>query len=184
MNARPGGRGTGGDARVRVWDLAVRSGHWLLVAAVATTWLTQEGWRTLHENVGYVALAIVAWRVLWGFVGSQHARIADFIRGPRATLRYARQLLAGSAPRHLGHNPLGGWMALVLLALVAATGASGWLYTTDRYWGVEWVEELHDALSDALMIAVTLHVLGAVAMSWRHRENLVAAMVHGWKRRE
>lgn len=70
------------------------------------------------------------------------------------------------------------------LALVAATGASGWLYTTDRYWGVEWVEELHGALSDALIIAVTLHVLGAVAMSWRHRENLVAAMVHGWKRRQ
>jgi cytochrome b len=168
--------------RVRVWDLVVRIGHWLLVATIAAAWLTQEGRRTLHENLGYVALVIVAVRVAWGFAGSEHARFADFVRGPRATLRYAAELLAGRARRHLGHNPLGGWMALVLLGLVAATGATGWLYTTDRYWGVEWVEELHDALSDALMIAVTLHVLGAIAMSWRHRENLVAAMVHGMKR--
>ena len=84
--------------------------------------------------------------------------------------------------RHLGHNPLGGWMIVLLLIVIALVGLSGWLYTTDRYWGVEWVGELHEALADALLVLIALHVGGVALASYRHRENLFAAMLHGRKR--
>ncbi|MCS6947057.1 MAG: cytochrome b/b6 domain-containing protein, partial [Steroidobacteraceae bacterium] len=149
---------------------------------ILAAWLTREGRRVLHEYIGYGVLVLLAVRIVWGFVGTPHARFADFVRSPHETLRYARQLLRGSAPRYVGHNPLGGWMMLALLALTLAIGATGWLYTTDRYWGVEWVERLHATLTDILLACVLLHVLGALVMSYRHRENLIAAMFHGRKR--
>jgi cytochrome b len=91
-------------------------------------------------------------------------------------------MLRRREPRHLGHNPLGGWMTVILLLTVALVGLSGWLYTTDRFWGVEWVERLHSTLADALLALAAVHVAGAIYASFRHRENLVAAMVHGRKR--
>jgi cytochrome b len=169
--------------RVRVWDPVVRLCHWTLVATVALAWLTRHGGGAWHEGLGYAALAVVALRVLWGFAERGHARFADFMRGPRATLAYAAQVLARREPRTLGHNPLGAWMIVALLALTALTAGSGWLYTMDRYWGVPWVEALHGALSDALLALAALHVTGVVYTSRRHRENLAAAMLHGWKRR-
>lgn len=169
---------------VKVWDPFVRVGHWLLMAGVAAAWLTREGWGTTHEYIGYGALAIVVLRIVWGFIGSAHARFGDFVRAPAATLRYAAQALRGREPRHLGHNPLGAWMILALLLVTAATAASGWLYTTDRYWGVEWVEELHSTLADLLLVLAALHIAGVLAASVRHRENLIGSMVHGRKRVE
>jgi len=169
-------------ATVTVWDWVVRLGHWLLAATIAGAWFTREGGGRLHEIIGYGSLAVVAVRLLWGFTGSGHARFADFIRGPRATLRYASLVLGAREPRYLGHNPLGAWMIVTLLALVTATGLSGWLYTTDRYWGVEWVERLHSTLSDVLLVGIALHVLGVLYASHRHRERLIAANIHGRKR--
>jgi len=86
--------------------------------------------------------------------------------------------------RFIGHNPLGGWMIVALLIIIAAAGLSGWLYTTDAYWGVKWVADLHEALSDILLGLVALHLGGVALASFRHRENLVAAMLHGRKRPE
>ncbi len=184
MSAAVGTAGTRAPAgrTVRVWDPLVRIGHWTLVAAVAVAWLSHEGPAVLHDTAGYLALAVVALRLVWGFVGPARARFADFLRGPRATLAYARALLAGREPRFLGHNPLGGWMILALLGTVAATGLSGWLATTDAFWGVAWVEELHDLLADALLLLIALHVAGVALTSLRHGENLVRAMLTGRKR--
>ena len=173
-----------GPATVRVWDPLVRLGHWLLAASVISAWLTREGWGAWHERIGYVSLGIVAVRLVWGWCGSRHARFADFIHGPRGTWSYAQQMLRGDEPRHVGHNPLGAWMIVALLTLTALVGGTGWLYTTDRYWGVEWVEELHHTLANVLMSLAILHVGGVIYSSWRHRENLVAAMLHGRKRTE
>jgi len=103
------------------------------------------------------------------------------VRGPRAVLRYAVQLRAGREARHIGHNPLGGWMVLLLLACVAGLGLTGWLYTTDRFWGMAWLDQLHQALAWALLALVALHLAGVLFTSLRHRENLVAAMFSGDK---
>jgi cytochrome b len=167
---------------VKVWDPVVRIGHWLLVVSVTIAWLSRSGWGEWHERIGYAALAIGAFRVLWGSIGPEHARFADFVRGPRLTLTYAVQVAHGNEPRYVGHNPLGGWMIVGLLGMVILVGLTGWLYTTDRYWGVEWVENLHHALAKVLLALIPMHVVGALYASHRHRENLIAAMVHGRKR--
>lgn len=167
---------------IRVWDPLVRILHWSLVACVVLGWTTtvwRVGW---HQPIGWLALAIVAVRALWGWVGPRYARFADFVRGPGATCRYARLLLAAREPRHLGHNPLGGWMVLALFAWIGALALTGWLYTTDRYWADETVEWLHELLAWSLIGLVAMHVTGVVVASRRHRENLVRAMVDGRKR--
>ena len=167
---------------VPVWDLAVRVLHWSLVLTVAAAWLTRHSPGRWHEWLGYATLAIVAARVIWGFTGSRYARFADFVRPARETTAYARDVFAHRDARFLGHNPLGGWMVVALLAMVLLVGLTGWLYTTDRFWGVAWVEELHETLSDLLFLFVALHIVGVVFTSVRHRENLVGSMLHGRKR--
>jgi len=168
--------------QIRVWDPVVRLCHWGLVILVALAWSTRHGGGRWHEWSGHAAGAIVALRLLWGWVGPPYARFAQFLRSPAATARYAMQILAGREPRHLGHNPLGGWMVVLLLTAAALTVATGWLYITDEFWGVRWVESLHGGSSDALLALATLHVAGVVFTSIRQRENLVAAMIHGRKR--
>ena len=167
--------------RVRVWDRSVRLLHWTLAAAITLAWFTADGTASWHERFGYVALAAVALRIVWGFAGSVHARFSDFVRSPRETLAYARRVLSGSEERHLGHNPLGGWMALLLWLLSAATGVTGWLYTTDSFFGEAWLDQLHESLAWAVVVAVALHLGGVAFTSWRHRENLVRAMLTGRK---
>lgn len=167
---------------IRVWDRFVRIAHWTLALSVLCAWLTREGGGAWHEWIGYVSLGVVAARIAWGMWGPGHARFASFVRSPAVTWRYARQVLAAHEPRHVGHNPLGGWMIVALLLMVALVGASGWLYTTDRFWGVAWVERLHSLLADALLVLIALHVAGVLLASFRHRENLVRSMFTGRKR--
>jgi cytochrome b len=169
---------------IPVWDIPVRVLHWSLVLTVATAWLTRHSPGRWHEWLGYATLAIVAVRTSWGFIGSRYARFADFVAPASVTAAYARSVISGRETRFIGHNPLGGWMAVALLAMVVLVGLTGWLYTTDRFWGVPWVEELHETLSDILFLFVALHILGVVFTSIRHRENLVASMVYGRKRED
>lgn len=169
-----------------MWDPFVRLAHWTLAISVLGAWLTAELdgklAAALHEWLGYLALAVLALRAPWGWVGTRYARFSQFVRGPRATLAYAKQVAAGREPRHLGHNPLGAWMIVALMVMVAAAAGSGWLYVTDRFWGEEWLEETHELLANVLLTLVALHVAGVVFSSLRHRENLVRAMLTGYKR--
>lgn len=180
---------------VKVWSVAVRLLHWALVATVAAAWFSTAGWgATWHQRAGWAALGVVALRVAAGLgraraapagrpAGFAHfTRFARFVRSPGATFIYAAALVRGREPRHLGHNPLGGWMVLALLTCVAALGLTGWLYTTDLLWGDETVERLHTALAWLLLALAALHVCGVVVTSLRHRENLVRAMFSGFKR--
>lgn len=164
-----------------VWDKPVRILHWSLVAGITVAWVTEDGPARLHDGAGYAVLIVVGLRLIWGFVGPGVARFVSFIRRPSPTLDYAKSVMQGTEPRHLGHNPLGGWMILALLACAAATGGTGWLYTTNMFWGVEWMEDLHEAFANLLLGLIALHVIGVVFTSYRQRENLAAAMIHGRK---
>ena len=170
------------DRPVSVWDPGVRVFHWTLVACVALAWVTLDWLVDWHQPIGWVALALVVARIVWGFVGPRHARFAQFVRGPATTARYARRVVAETEPRHLGHNPLGGWMVLAFFAWIAALALTGWLYTTDRFWGDETVERMHEALAWSLLGLVAIHVAGVLVASRRHRENLVRSMIDGRKR--
>lgn len=165
-----------------VWDPLVRILHWTLAAVIAAAWFTRTGFGRWHEWIGYVSLVLVGVRTVWGAAGPRYARFSQFVRAPASALRYAALVLRGRAPRYIGHNPLGGWMVLALMACIVAVGLTGWLYTTDAYWGEAWVEEVHDVSAKALLVLVALHVAGVIVTSILHRENLVAAMIHGRKR--
>lgn len=169
-------------AEVRVWDPLVRVLHWGLVVAVALAWVTAEESERAHELIGYLVLAIVAVRLAWGFLGSRHARFADFVRPPREVVAYARGMLDGTAPRQLGHNPIGGWMILALLAALLVTAGTGWLAQEVGGRLGHGFEEVHEAAANGLLVLIGLHVLGVLAESWREGENLVRAMITGRKR--
>lgn len=169
-------------AAVRVWDPLVRVLHWSTVAGVAVSWITSEVGRGLHEPVGWAVMAFVAVRLVWGLAGPRHARFASFVRGPTAVAAYAGQALRGREARYLGHNPLGGWMIVALLATLCGVGLTGWLMGTDRWWGDEFMEDVHEALAVLLLVLAGLHVAGAIVTGFKHGENLVRAMVTGEKR--
>jgi cytochrome b len=135
----------------------------------------------VHIAAGYAIAALLA-RVVWGFLGPRHARFSSFVRPPREVLEYLRDVLRFRAPRYIGHNPAGGAMILALIALLAATCMTGYIMTTDAYWGAKWVEEVHGALANMTVGLIALHVLGVIIASFEHRENLVRAMVAGRKR--
>jgi len=167
---------------VRVWDLFVRLFHWALVASFAAAWLTRHGNEDIHHLAGYAAAALVGLRVVWGLVGTHYARFRQFARGPMTVLGYLRDIVTGREARYIGHNPAGAAMILTLLVLLAGTALTGWMMTTDQFWGVDWVGKTHERLADGLLILVALHIAGVVLASVRHRENLVLAMFTGRKR--
>lgn len=109
----------------KIWDPLVRIFHWSLVAAFAVAYLGGDEESRLHELAGYAVFALVAVRILWGFVGTRYARFRDFVHRPSAVAAYARDMLAGKPKRYLGHNPLGGAMIVALLVALLATGATG-----------------------------------------------------------
>lgn len=177
----PAGRGSGARA-VRVWDPLVRIFHWTLVAACTGAFLISSP-RDLHETLGWIAATAVAVRVVWGFVGPGYARFSSFVPTPRVFAAHAAEVATGREKRHLGHNPAGGAMVVALLAVVATLAATGWMMGRDAFWGVGWVEDLHETAANVGLVLVSLHLCGVVWESWRHRENLVAAMITGRKRR-
>lgn len=193
---------------VRVWDPVVRVFHWGLVAAVAMAWLTADEVQPLHEIAGYAVAGLVAFRLIWGFVGSRHARFARFLKGPRATLAYLGDMRRGDERRHLGHNPAGAAMIVALLVTLSGIAFTGWLMQepdrlallpdmpqlvslawadddrdeSRRRGGEDTLEEVHETLANLLLLLGALHVGGVVLASFRHHENLARAMVTGDKR--
>ena len=167
---------------IRVWDPFVRTFHWALAASFAVAWLSSKNWESVHDAAGYVAGGLVALRVVWGFVGPRYARFAQFVRSPGTVVGYLRAIGGGSERRYIGHNPAGGAMIVVVLSTMAATAFTGWLLTTDAFWGSETLQHVHSALADGLLALVVLHLGGVALASLRHHENLVRAMVVGVKR--
>jgi cytochrome b len=167
--------------RALVWDAAVRVFHWLMVLCFAGAWLTadSERWRLLHVTLGYTMAGLVGFRIVWGWLGTRHARFGSFVRGPAAVRRYLTSLLRGSPEHHVGHNPAGALAIVALLGLTVAAAATGWATYSEL--GGEWLAELHEAAANVMLAAVGIHLAGVVVSSWLHRENLVGAMLHGRK---
>jgi cytochrome b len=166
---------------ILVWDLPTRVGHWLLAGSFAVAYLTGESeeWRLVHACAGGTMVAVVLYRLLWGFAGTSHARFAAFVRGPQAVLAYLKSLL-GRSPQHFtGHNPAGGWAILALLAMTLITAIPGWLTYQDI--GGDWLGELHEGAANLMLAVVLVHLAGVAVGSLTHRENLARAMVTGVK---
>ena len=168
--------------QVRVWDPLVRLFHWTIAGGVIANLTFLREAKNAHINVGYVVVAALAVRLVWGLIARGHARFASFVPGPRRFFGYVGAMLGRREPRYLGHNPAGAAMIVLLLVLIAVVGTSGWMMGLDAFWGVGWVEELHETAANVLIGAVALHVIGAIAESVRHHENLPRAMITGYKR--
>lgn len=164
-----------------IWDAPVRLFHWLSVLCFAGAYLTAESehWRLVHVTLGYTLAGLVAFRVVWGFIGTRHARFARFVKGPTEVVAYLRSLQAGHTAPHAGHNPAGALAILALLALALGVTASGWV--TYAEWGGERFEDLHEALANAMLVLVGVHVAAVVVSSRLHGDNLVRAMITGRK---
>lgn len=166
--------------KIRVWDPLVRVLHWILVICVISNLFNGSG-HFFHRTLGLIAGGAVIVRLVWGFVGPQYARFSDWFPTPSRLVPYLKALLRNEAPRHIGHNPAGAVMMLVLMVLVCGLATSGYLMTTDAYYENETLLEIHETLVSILIGAVVLHVLAALYESWKHRENLIGSMVHGYK---
>lgn len=176
--------------RVKVWDWPTRITHWLFVVLIPLAWWTAEehvfDW---HRRIGYILLALLLFRLLWGFIGSSTARFANFVRSPLATWRYVRG--SDGAGKRIGHNPLGAWSVLALLGLMLTQIALG-LFAVDvdglesgplsdlvSFDAGRTAAELHEIVFNLLLAFVALHVSAILFYAFVRRTNLVGPMVTG-----
>lgn len=187
---------------IRVWDLFVRTSHWVVAAGFFAAYLSEDELLGLHIWAGYTVLSLVILRVVWGFVGSDHARFRDFLYAPGAILGHLKDLATFRNRRYLGHNPAGGAMAVLLLACLLVIGLTGLVMfgaeaadggvlrglatavgATGEA-GEEAFEEVHEFFANLTLFLVALHIAGVILDGLVHRENLVRAMFTGRKRSE
>jgi cytochrome b len=166
---------------VKVWDWPVRVFHWTLAASVIGAYATgeSEDFERLHHTLGWVAAGLIAFRVVWGLIGTRYARFSEFVRGPAQVWSYMKSLRSGEPQHFVGHNPVGAVAVILLMALVALSVYTGWLALADN--AAEWTEEAHEIASNTLITLVVVHVLGVLWSSRTHGENLLKAMLTGRK---
>jgi cytochrome b len=193
MTDRQQGGNNGNQGGALVWDIPVRVFHWALVLLIAFSWLSGEmDWMDWHLYSGYAVLALVLFRVLWGFVGSTHARFGDFLYGPGAVIAYIRTLPSRTAAKFAGHNPLGGLsVVLILLCVLVQTGTGlfanddilteGPLYKHVSKELSDWLTTIHKYNFNVLLTLIGVHI-GAVLyyLIWKS-ENLIKPMFTGRK---
>ena len=215
--------------RIYVWDPLVRLFHWSLVFSFIVAYVTgEDGEDAAHVYAGYIIMGLIAFRIIWGLIGSKHARFRDFITSPVSALRYGKDMLAGKARHYPGHNPLGGWMILALLLSLGITSVTGLkLYGVEGHgpWAQkatsisqsasrndlvllisrdehddddddeehgdnghevdeeveEFWEEIHEFFANFTLLLVLLHITGVIVSSARESQNLVKAMITGYK---
>lgn len=169
---------------ILIWDVPTRVFHWLLVASFTGTFLTAESerYRDIHVALGYVLFGLLLFRLVWGFVGTRYAKFSSFLFKPEEVFAYALTLLKGKPAHYVGHNPLGSVAIWLLLVLGMVSSVTGVMAFEDI--GGDPLVELHDMVSYAMLGVVVLHILGVIASSVMHRENLAKSMVVGRKRGE
>ena len=184
--------------RIFVWDAPTRLFHWIIVAAVIIAWATAEAdssfWFSVHLGAGYAVLGALIFRIIWGFAGSRHALFRDFVRSPGAVRDYTKKLAGLKPPHFTGHNPLGGWMVILLLLMLAGLVATG-LFGGEQGESeagplaymvapalAEELVEVHEVLFNVLLVLVGIHIAGVITDMVLTRDNLIAAMITGYKR--
>ena len=175
------------------WDLPVRAFHWLLVVLVVFSFVTGKAggpWLDWHMKSGYAILALLVFRIAWGFAGSPPARFSSFLRGPKAAIAYARDVARGQAPHSPSHNPLGGWMVVAMIAILLVQAVTG-LFTNDEsaHEGplaaivanrtVDRMSDLHERNHWLVVGAVVLHLAAVATHHFVLKRNLTRAMVFG-----
>ncbi|MEY9881130.1 MULTISPECIES: cytochrome b/b6 domain-containing protein [unclassified Bradyrhizobium] len=167
---------------VAVWDLPLRLWHWILAISVLIAWFTPTVYDGVHRIVGYAVIGLLAFRLLWGFMGSRYSRFRMLGVRLRVAPNYLWNLRRGMTGRYIGLNPAGSLMLVALLASLAVSTITGAMSVTVTFFGVWWVEDIHHYSSDAVIVLVVLHVLGVLVMGILQRENLIRAMFTGRKR--
>lgn len=218
--------------KLYVWDPLVRLFHWSLVLTFIVCYFTGDEDSLTHIYTGYAIMGLVAFRMLWGLIGTEHARFRDFIVSPTKTLSYLKDMLLGRAEKHVGHNPAGAWMIVALLTLLLLTGLSGIkVYGLEGYGPLasdtivaekqighddnryereehdddddekserhdykksgehegdedaeEFWEEIHEFLANLTVLLIVLHIAGVFVASLLENQNLIKAMVTGYKK--
>ena len=188
--------------RIKVWDIVVRSFHWCLVVFFGLCYLTGDELDLIHAYLGYGILILLGVRIVWGVIGTKYARFSNFIYGWKRTREYVKGLMIWRPQVYLGHNPVGGWMIVLLLLLILFTCWTGLETYGDQGYGPfaqqfsggpdvdesrdnddanELWSELHEVLAEITLFLVFVHVIGVIVSSLLHRENLVRAMWTGYK---
>jgi cytochrome b len=182
-------------SQIRVWDQLVRFFHWSLISAFVIAYITEENLLTVHTWAGYLILLLISIRFVWGFIGTRYARFSDFVYSPGTVIQFLKDTMHLRAKRYLGHNPAGGAMIILLMISLLVTTISGilllgveehagpvahWFNQTDSFWS-EILEELHEFFANFTLLLVFIHVIGVIVESLIHKENLVSAMLTGFK---
>jgi cytochrome b len=180
---------------VKVWDLPTRLFHWMLVVSFFTAYLTEDDYLSIHTKAGYTIIGLLCFRIMWGFIGTKHARFRDFVVPPKAALIYLKQSSKNEAPTYLGHNPAGGLMIIALLVCLTLTTMTGLAtYATEEARGplvalmdltpnyiFDATEDVHEFFANLTLALIAFHLLGVLVGSLYHKEDLVQAMVTGYK---
>jgi cytochrome b len=166
---------------IRVWDPFVRLFHWLLVAGFAANALFTDPEAWLHKWIGYGIAGLVAARLVWGLIGTRHARFSDFLPSVSGSFGQLREMATGRRRVHAGHSPLGALMIYNLILTIIGISITGYMMTTVAYFGVGWVEDAHEALVTWAEISIAAHILAVAVESLRLRINLPKAMITGYK---
>lgn len=186
-------KGNQDQTSVKVWDPLIRIFHWSLVFTFFIAFITEDDWMDLHILAGYAVSILIAFRLIWGIIGTRQARFLSFVKPPSVVISYFKQMLSLRVPHYLGHNPLAAVMVIALLSsiilvaftgivLIAGEGQGPLAGTVYASWSGEWMEEIHEFFANFSLLLVIAHVSGVVVSSLLEGENLVKAMINGRKK--
>lgn len=169
----------------KLWDPLIRLFHWSIAAIFFANYFINEAGEDWHQWLGYIAVAWLLVRFIWGFIGKGAARWADFFPTPQRLSVHIKALVKGEAYHRFGHSPLGGLVMILMMLCILCLGITGFMMQeVDYFWGEDWVENLHAWVADTLWILVLIHLLAALFESYRTKENLPLSMITGKRKKQ
>jgi cytochrome b len=166
---------------ILIWDVPTRVFHWMLVGTFTGAYYTadSERYRDIHAMLGYILLGAIAFRLLWGFIGTRYAQFSSFWYKPDEVIAYLTSLNKSVSRQYLGHNPAGSVAIWLLVSTGMISAVTGVMALQDV--GGDLVVEWHGYVSEGMLTIIAVHVFGVIASSVMHRENLVRSMITGYK---